>query len=163
MSDSSSASHLIHIKEEIASTYPDFEERVTRAWTDILDEMKKVTQEISAGGPEVSYLRCYGNACYDLTDLSPFPKSNSLSFRVFRPTRLMKYDARAVLSSGILSMTRRPSLGRSHSKISYPLIQMPTVQSLHSFKLKLVGLVSHINLQVFLKAISSSSGSSMHY
>ncbi|KAK0475564.1 hypothetical protein IW261DRAFT_1495133 [Armillaria novae-zelandiae] len=52
MSDSSSASHLINIKKEIASSYPDFEERVTRAWADILDEMKKVTQNISAGGPE---------------------------------------------------------------------------------------------------------------
>ncbi|KAK0242477.1 hypothetical protein EDD85DRAFT_811490 [Armillaria nabsnona] len=52
MSDSSSALHLIHIKNEIASSYPDFEERVTQGWADILVELKKATQEISAGGPE---------------------------------------------------------------------------------------------------------------
>ncbi|KAK0206201.1 hypothetical protein DFS33DRAFT_1256512 [Desarmillaria ectypa] len=48
----SESSHLIHIKEEIASSYPNFEERVTQAWTDILVELKKVTQKISAGGSE---------------------------------------------------------------------------------------------------------------
>lgn len=49
MSDSS---HLIRIKGEIASSYPDFEECVTQAWADILVELKKMTQEISAGGSE---------------------------------------------------------------------------------------------------------------
>ncbi|PBL02195.1 DUF1479-domain-containing protein [Armillaria gallica] len=48
----SESSHLIHIKGEIASSYPDFEERVTQAWADILVELKKVTQKISAGGSE---------------------------------------------------------------------------------------------------------------
>ncbi|KAK0498457.1 hypothetical protein EDD18DRAFT_1071133 [Armillaria luteobubalina] len=48
----SESSHLIRIKGEIASSYPDFEERVTQAWADILVELKKVTQEISAGGSE---------------------------------------------------------------------------------------------------------------
>ncbi|KAK0231117.1 hypothetical protein IW262DRAFT_1445354 [Armillaria fumosa] len=48
----SESSHLIRIKGEIASSYPNFEERVTQAWADILVELKKVTQEISAGGSE---------------------------------------------------------------------------------------------------------------
>ncbi|KAK0453297.1 hypothetical protein EV421DRAFT_664875 [Armillaria borealis] len=48
----SESSHLIRIKGEIASSYPDFEERVTQAWADILVELKKVTQKISAGGSE---------------------------------------------------------------------------------------------------------------
>ncbi|KAG7448940.1 DUF1479-domain-containing protein [Guyanagaster necrorhizus] len=48
----SGSSHLIHIKEEIASSYPDFEGRVTQAWADILVELKKGTQRISTGGPE---------------------------------------------------------------------------------------------------------------
>ncbi|KAK0498496.1 hypothetical protein EDD18DRAFT_1157956 [Armillaria luteobubalina] len=52
MSDSSPALHLINVKKEIASSYPDFEERVTQGWADILVELKKATQTISAGGPE---------------------------------------------------------------------------------------------------------------
>ncbi|KAG7439596.1 DUF1479-domain-containing protein [Guyanagaster necrorhizus] len=52
MSEASSAPYLIRIKSEIASSYPDFEERVTQAWADILDELKTATQKISAGGPE---------------------------------------------------------------------------------------------------------------
>ncbi|KAK0490729.1 hypothetical protein IW261DRAFT_1433824 [Armillaria novae-zelandiae] len=52
MSNSSSTLHLIHIKKEIASSYPDFEERVTQGWAEILVELKKATQKISAGGPE---------------------------------------------------------------------------------------------------------------
>ncbi|KAK0490689.1 hypothetical protein IW261DRAFT_1413180 [Armillaria novae-zelandiae] len=48
----SKSSHLIRIKGEIASSYPDFDAHVTQAWTNILVELKKVIQEISAGGSE---------------------------------------------------------------------------------------------------------------
>ncbi len=84
----SESSHLIHIKGEIASSYPDFEERVTQAWADILVELKKVTQEIRAGGSEVSSL--IANSVFYLTGTSSSPKSNSLNFRAFQRIRLLR-------------------------------------------------------------------------
>ena len=92
MSDSS---HLIRIKGEIASSYPDFEECVTQAWADILVELKKMTQEISAGGSEVSSF--ISNSVFYLTITSSSPKSSSLNLRAFQLIRLMKSDARDAL------------------------------------------------------------------
>ena len=43
------------IKRDIAGAYPDFEQRVTRAWTEVLDELSKATEEIAAQGPEVRF------------------------------------------------------------------------------------------------------------
>ena len=41
------------IKREIAASYPDFEERVKRAWDDVLNELEKVTKDIAEQGSEV--------------------------------------------------------------------------------------------------------------
>ena len=41
------------LKRTIASSYPDFEQRVTRAWTDVLAELKTATAEIAKQGSEV--------------------------------------------------------------------------------------------------------------
>ncbi|KAK0467990.1 uncharacterized protein EV420DRAFT_1616734 [Desarmillaria tabescens] len=69
----SESSHLIHIKEEIASSYPNFEERVTQAWADILVELKKATQKISAGGsefiPQVQFFELQGLPADKIADI----------------------------------------------------------------------------------------------
>ncbi|KAL0945418.1 hypothetical protein HGRIS_000910 [Hohenbuehelia grisea] len=40
------------LKREIAESYPDFEERVTKAWGEILDELSKVTRDMTETGSE---------------------------------------------------------------------------------------------------------------
>ena len=42
------------IKRQIAASYPDFEERATRAWADILAELDKATTDIARQGSEVT-------------------------------------------------------------------------------------------------------------
>lgn len=42
------------IKKEIATLYPDFEERITAAWNDLLAELEKATTEITTQGSDVS-------------------------------------------------------------------------------------------------------------
>ena len=41
------------IKREIAGEYPDFEQRVTRAWNEVLGELAHTTAQIASQGPEV--------------------------------------------------------------------------------------------------------------
>ncbi len=41
------------IKKDIANSYPDFHERVTAAWNDLLGELDKVTQEVARQGSQV--------------------------------------------------------------------------------------------------------------
>lgn len=44
---------FIELKREIASSFPDFEQRATVAWNDLLKELKTATDEISARGSDV--------------------------------------------------------------------------------------------------------------
>lgn len=44
---------FVELKQEIASTFPDFERRVTAAWADILKELKTATDEIIVRGSDV--------------------------------------------------------------------------------------------------------------
>ena len=41
------------LKSQIAASYPNFEENVTRAWREVLSELKTVTDDIIAKGSEV--------------------------------------------------------------------------------------------------------------
>lgn len=41
------------LKREIAAAYPDFEERATRAWIEIIEQLKDVTTDIANNGSEV--------------------------------------------------------------------------------------------------------------
>ena len=41
------------LKSQIAALYPNFEENVTRAWREVLLELKTVTDDIIAKGSEV--------------------------------------------------------------------------------------------------------------
>ena len=50
--------HLLNIKQKIAASYPDFETRATKAWAEIIAELGKVTEEVAAGGTEVSTSSC---------------------------------------------------------------------------------------------------------
>ena len=45
---------FVEIKKEIAALYPDFQERITAAWNDLLPELAKVTEEIATQGSNVS-------------------------------------------------------------------------------------------------------------
>lgn len=47
---------VVQLKEEIAAAFPDFEQRVTAAWTDLLKELKASTDEIIARGTNVSLM-----------------------------------------------------------------------------------------------------------
>ncbi|KAK7461877.1 hypothetical protein VKT23_008311 [Stygiomarasmius scandens] len=44
--------HLLDIKKEIASSFPDFQARVTNAWVEIIDELSKAADKISSVGPD---------------------------------------------------------------------------------------------------------------
>ncbi|KAH9948716.1 DUF1479-domain-containing protein [Amylocystis lapponica] len=50
---------FVEIKKEIAATYPDFQERVTKAWNELLTELETVTADIASQGtqyvPEVQF------------------------------------------------------------------------------------------------------------
>ncbi|GBE88545.1 DUF1479-domain-containing protein [Sparassis latifolia] len=50
---------FVEIKKDIASSYPDFQERVTKAWNELLAELDTVTSEIAAQGsdyvPQVNF------------------------------------------------------------------------------------------------------------
>jgi len=47
--------HLLKIKREIIGSYPDFEQRATKAWTEILEEMARVTETIASSGSDVRF------------------------------------------------------------------------------------------------------------
>ncbi|KIK58041.1 hypothetical protein GYMLUDRAFT_45594 [Collybiopsis luxurians FD-317 M1] len=47
-----SAEHFLNIKREIASSYPDFEARATKAWAEIIEELGKLTAMVPTKGPE---------------------------------------------------------------------------------------------------------------
>lgn len=42
------------LKREIAASYPSFEENVTRAWKEVIDQLKLVNAEIAEEGSNVS-------------------------------------------------------------------------------------------------------------
>ncbi|KAJ8692194.1 hypothetical protein PTI98_009529 [Pleurotus ostreatus] len=44
---------FVDLKQEIASSYPDFEQRATKAWNEILVALEEVTKSIAEGGSEV--------------------------------------------------------------------------------------------------------------
>ncbi|KAJ7579712.1 hypothetical protein C8J56DRAFT_281850 [Mycena floridula] len=48
----SASAHFLEIKKEIAASYPDFQERATRAWGEILVELTLVTDAIKKAGQE---------------------------------------------------------------------------------------------------------------
>jgi hypothetical protein len=50
---------FVDLKRQIASSYPDFENRVTRAWKEVVEELVVVSERIQAGGSEVSPLCLY--------------------------------------------------------------------------------------------------------
>lgn len=41
------------LKREIASSYPDFEARITQAWKEVIDELVATADKINRGGSEV--------------------------------------------------------------------------------------------------------------
>jgi hypothetical protein len=41
------------LKRKIAESYPNFEERATLAWTEIIEQLNEVTPIIANSGPEV--------------------------------------------------------------------------------------------------------------
>lgn len=47
------ADRLLEIKKEIASSSPYFKEKATKAWAEIIEELAKVTKDISTTGTEV--------------------------------------------------------------------------------------------------------------
>lgn len=51
--------HLVDLKHEIATSYPDFELRVTKAWNEVLDELKVVTTNIIQDGSSVRSIRFF--------------------------------------------------------------------------------------------------------
>ena len=44
------------LKRTIAESYPDFEKNVTKAWNEVLEELKVATDEFATKGPEVRVL-----------------------------------------------------------------------------------------------------------
>lgn len=46
-----SSESLIQLKRDIASHYPDFEARATKAWSEVLDELATVSRDIAKEGP----------------------------------------------------------------------------------------------------------------
>ena len=44
---------FVDIKKDISNSYPDFQNRVTASWIDILSELVKVTKEIASQGSQV--------------------------------------------------------------------------------------------------------------
>jgi hypothetical protein len=49
---SGTSSLLVQIKQDIAKSYPDFENRATKAWTEVLGQLEIVTKNIAAQGPD---------------------------------------------------------------------------------------------------------------
>jgi hypothetical protein len=47
---------FIDLKRQIASSYPDFENRVTRAWKEVVEELVAVSERIQGGRSDVSFL-----------------------------------------------------------------------------------------------------------
>lgn len=45
---------FVDLKHEIASSYPDFEARVTTAWNEILQHLEAVSLKVAESGSEVS-------------------------------------------------------------------------------------------------------------
>lgn len=44
---------FIELKKEIAASYPDFEQRATAAWADLLKELQAATEDIGTKGTDV--------------------------------------------------------------------------------------------------------------
>ena len=47
---------FVELKRTIAESYPDFEKNVTKAWNEVLEELKVATEEFATKGPEVRVL-----------------------------------------------------------------------------------------------------------
>lgn len=68
------------LKREIAAAYPDFEERATRAWIEIIEQLKDITTDIANNGSEVgTYFQTTGLILiffsYSIYPRSSFPTS----------------------------------------------------------------------------------------
>lgn len=53
MSTSTTSEHFLNIKREIAGSYPNFQERATKAWGEIIHELAKLSTTVSEKGSEV--------------------------------------------------------------------------------------------------------------
>lgn len=49
---------FVELKKEIVAAYPDFEQRATKAWGEILQELKAATDDIAAKGSDVCFISC---------------------------------------------------------------------------------------------------------
>lgn len=49
---------FVDIKREIAASHPDFQQRLTSAWVDVLEQLDESTSRIIRKGPSV------GNVCF---------------------------------------------------------------------------------------------------
>lgn len=45
------------LKREIASSYPDFEARITQAWKEVIEDLSEATSKIHQAGPDVGSSR----------------------------------------------------------------------------------------------------------
>lgn len=48
---------FVDLKKEIASSIPNFEQHVTKAWAEVLKELATKTEEIARLGPQVALAR----------------------------------------------------------------------------------------------------------
>lgn len=55
--DSTMPPRFVDLKREIAASYPNFQERVTNAWVDIIGQLDEVTKVIAKEGSDVSIVR----------------------------------------------------------------------------------------------------------
>lgn len=44
---------FLKLKHEIASSYPDFQDNITRSWKEIIEELGRIAETVSAKGSEV--------------------------------------------------------------------------------------------------------------
>lgn len=58
------------IKHDIAESYPNFQERVTQAWNEILQELKSAVADFARQGSEVGHLYIYFRMQYIYCSLS---------------------------------------------------------------------------------------------
>lgn len=68
-------SRFADLKREIAASYPDFEQRATKAWTEILEQLDQVTKTIVQEGPDVgpSFAYTSGHRIAHVVSVSPGP------------------------------------------------------------------------------------------
>jgi hypothetical protein len=88
--------HFLDVKHEIASGFPDFEARITKAWKEIIAELAIVTDQIHDGGPNVGSALC--RPCKDHCHYSR---------RLWQYIPQIKFDDLETLSAEQVSTIRR--------------------------------------------------------